>query len=154
MEPALLEPNVDAAPATGSETFNSEATGTGEITPIPEEGWLHDKIEELEKLLHLKENWNSYGAKVIDPRSVGFAKYFLNLVVKVNQKTLPPIVTASPEGNAAFCWEKSAKSLDIEIFPDESIKYVYLDEQNPSLEEEGSTKVRLAGRLILLLSKF
>lgn len=51
-----------------------------------------------------------------------------------------PLVTATPDGNAAFCWDYGERSLDLEIQTSGVVEYAYLDEVDDSKDEEGQTK--------------
>ncbi|MCH8342750.1 MAG: hypothetical protein IH983_02055 [Planctomycetes bacterium] len=119
------------------------ATSTGEAwAPKPatlalrEEtsAWLSERVDRLRRLLGLQENWDSYGAKPIDPRSVEFAVRLLTSLADVDGIEAPT-VTASPDGNAALCWDDGHRSLDVEILADGSIEYAYLNDE----DHEGTT---------------
>lgn len=139
----LLEA-IDAGVAfTQTESVPTTATSTGEAwAPRPATlairkeapAWLTERVDQLRRLLELQENWDSYGAKPIDPRSVEFAILLLRSLALV-EGVEAPTVTASPDGNAALCWDNGDRSLDVEILPDGIIDYSYLNDKN----KEGTT---------------
>ena len=47
-----------------------------------------------------------------------------------------PTITASPDGIAALCWECGSKSIDLEVLPDGSVKYVFLNEDDSDQDDE------------------
>lgn len=112
--------------------------------------WLREGLEQLDRLLELNGNWDSYGAKQIDTRSVQFAKRLLTRLAEVDTIEAPT-VTASPNGNAALCWDSGHLSLDLEVLADGSLEYAYLNQQDPSKDEQGTTLD--AERLTVLLTE-
>ncbi len=96
--------------------------------------WLTERVDQLWGLLELQRNWDSYGAKPIDRRSVEFVILLLRSLALV-EGVEAPTVTASPDGNAALCWDNGDRSLDVEILPDGNIEYSYLNDKN----QEGTT---------------
>lgn len=100
--------------------------------------WREPCLRQLDRLGELRDNWDSYGAKPIHPLSIDLAKRLLMELARVDAIE-SPTVSASPEGNAALCWDNGNRSLDLEIQPDGSVEYVYLNEGTPSNNREGAT---------------
>jgi hypothetical protein len=128
------EPVVTHADATTDGMMGSTLFALRTVPP----GWLHDCIARIEQLRSLSANWNSYGALPIDLRSIMLAKSLLVELAFVDSIE-EPTVTASPSGNVAFCWDDGERSLDVEVLPDNLLEYAYLNESQPSLDEEGQT---------------
>jgi len=124
----------------------TSAANTGEgLYPISTQrdhttNWLQDCIDRIGRLHQLKPNWDSYGAEPVDPRSIEFAKQFLQDLVFLSTVECPR-VAASPEGNVALSWESADYlcELDLEVLPDGHIQYSYIDERPPVFEIEGET---------------
>ncbi len=114
-------------------------------------GWVPERADQLRRLLELQENWDSYGAKPIDPRSVEFAVRLVTSLASV-EGIEAPTVTASPDGNAAFCWDDGQRSMDIEVLPDGLFEYALLSQLDSSKAEEGSTQS--AAQLAVLLTQW
>lgn len=138
----LLEA-IDAGVAfTQTESVPSDAVSGGDVFGHPpvlarqqhSPEWLDEQIDQLHRLLKLQRNWDSYGAEPIDPRSVRLAKQLLRWLAQF-VAIEAPTVTASPDGNAALCWDNGHRSLDVEILPDGSIEYAYLNDE----DQEGTT---------------
>lgn len=76
-------------------------------------------------MLALPDNWDSYGAASIDPDSVHRAQ---RLLWALCAQGIPrPTVTATPTGNAAFCWDDGRASVDVEVCPDDLFKAIRVD---------------------------
>ncbi len=105
----------------------------------PPADWLPECERLLFDLHRLPPNWDSYGADPVDRESVQQASALLRaLAVMPNIES--PLVTATPDGNAAFCWDHGQRSLDLEIQASGVVEYAYLDEVDDSKDEEGQTK--------------
>ncbi len=113
--------------------------------------WLPSAIAELERLRELPPNWDSYGAQRVDRDSVLRATELLQCLARFIG-TEAPTVTATPSGDAAFCWDAGAWSLDASVDPSGLISYVFLNEQDHSQDRDGRT--RDAGTLAALLTSW
>jgi len=103
--------------------------------------WSADCLTRIDRLRELKQNWNSYGANPVGPKSIAFAKQLVCTFAKVTGIDLPR-VAASPDGHVALSWEwqEYSRELDLEILPDGTLRYSYLDERQPSRDREGETR--------------
>ena len=103
--------------------------------------WLETCLANIDRLAGLEDNWNSYGARKVDPRSVELGKRFVLHLANMNGRIDCPRVTASPDGNPAFSWEwhDHSRELNVEITPGGTIRYSFVDEVNPSRDAEGQT---------------
>lgn len=115
----------------------------------PPADWLSECERLLFDLHRLAPNWDSYDADPVDRESVRQASVLLRaLAVMPNIES--PTVTATPDGNAAFCWDDGERSLDLEIQASGVVEYAYLDEVDDSKDEEGQTKDILSIAHLLL----
>lgn len=112
--------------------------------------WLDERLEQVERLLELEANWNSYGANPIAFDSVVRAQALLLALARI-EDVESPTVTASPDGNVAFCWDYDRGSLDVEVLPDGVFQFAYINESDSSRDEDGTTVD--AGRLAVLLTQ-
>jgi hypothetical protein len=94
---------------------------------------------DLERLLLLEENWDSYGASRIDPRSVAYAQRLLTYISHF-EGVAAPLATATPDGFAAFCWDDGTRILDVEIEPTGLLRYDYVDRRDRSKNAQGCTQ--------------
>ena len=101
--------------------------------------WLDRTLESLRQLADLPSNWDSYGANSISHNSIAHTSSVLNDLAKTNAPPVPTI-TASPDGNAACCWDTGDYSLDIEVLPDGLIKYSFVDFEHPNNDKDGYTR--------------
>ena len=100
--------------------------------------WVRRTITKLENLPALQENWDSYGARPIDMRSIQKAHELiceLALYVGINE----PAVSATPDGHVGLSWDEGSWSIDAEMLPDGRIRYVYLDERDSANDRERVT---------------
>jgi len=119
--------NMAGDPANGEFAFRSE--------PPP---WLASRIAQIDRLMTLTQNWDSYGALSIDLRSIAQARSILRELSFVDSMDAP-IVTAAPNGNVALCWDDGDRSLDLEFLPNGAIKFVYLNSRDKRKDQEGTT---------------
>jgi len=103
--------------------------------------WLEACLARIDRLAALEENWNSYGARKVDPRAIELGKLFVVHLASMHGGIECPQVAASPDGNPAFSWEwhNHSRELSVEITPGGTIRYSYVDEENPSQDTEGET---------------
>ncbi len=102
--------------------------------------WTEDCLQRIERLHKLKQNWDSYGANPVDPRSIEAARQLVRKFAFV-QGIDCPRVAASPAGHVALSWEwqEYSRELDLEILPDCTLRYSYIDEKQPSQDSDGET---------------
>lgn len=98
--------------------------------------WLNDSISTIRRLRNLRPNWDSYGASPINEASIRCAENMLARLSSVETISAPSI-SASPAGNVFFCWDALDRSLDVEVRPDGTMSFVYLDEVNPLKDKDG-----------------
>jgi hypothetical protein len=103
--------------------------------------WLEGCAADIDQLVGLEENWNSYGARKVDPRSIEFAKRLIVDLANMSGDIACPQVAASPDGNVALSWQwhDHSRELNVEITPDGTIRYSYIDEEDSSRDAEGET---------------
>lgn len=124
--------------STGSDGASVEGWPVLATRDTPPE-WLLPVARKLERLLSLKDNWDSYGARAVDPDAVDTARdlvQYLSRTVGVDE----PSVTATPDGEVGFCWDAEDWSLDASIDRHATITYVFLHEQDPSQNREQRTR--------------
>jgi hypothetical protein len=93
--------------------------------------WLPQAKEALRKLLSLPPNWDSYGARTIDPHNVEAA---VRLLPKIASKDTPqPIVIPTVRGGVQLEWLMRGIDLEIEINEPGQCQVLYVD---PSEESE------------------
>ena len=102
--------------------------------------WSADCLDRIKRLRELNQNWDSYGANPVDPRSIEVAKQLVRMFAEVTGIDCPR-VAASPAGNVALSWESEDQSreLDLEVQCDGILRYSFLDEHQPSQDIEGET---------------
>jgi len=123
-----------------------EASATSE-RPVPPllahrqpADWLAERLEAIESLRDLDDDWDSYGARRIDERSIRAAQELvrrLATIVGVNR----PAVAASPDGFVGLSWEWDdfSKNLDLEVLPQGHLCFGYLDGNDSAKSFEQTT---------------
>lgn len=141
----------DAVPADAGEDTVVFSKAPVVATREAPADWLSDVCSAIEQLLDLPENWDSYGAYRVDPKSVsqGLAVATdLSWYVGIDR----PTVTATPEGHVGFCWDSGHWSLDASIAPSGLISFVYLDREDRDRDLESRT--RKVERLVEFLTSW
>ena len=102
--------------------------------------WSTDCLDRIDRLRELKQNWDSYGAHPIDRNSIEVAKQLIRYYAQLTNIDCPR-VAASPSGYVALSWEwqESSRELDLEILPDVTFRYSYINENHPTQDSEGET---------------
>lgn len=102
--------------------------------------WRKTVLGQIEGLSSLPRNWDSYGASPANRDSLERAQEFIIWLSSFEGVEMPDVgLTAN--GNVAFMWEwdNATRNLDIEIQPDGTIGFSYLDGNDESREEDGQT---------------
>lgn len=125
---------------TGEASATSERPAPPLLAQRQPADWLAERLEAIESLLQLDDDWDSYGARRIDARSVRAAQdlvRWLAMTVGVER----PAVAASPDGFVGVSWEwaNHAKNLDVEVLPQGGLAFCYLDDIDGTNSCEGTT---------------
>lgn len=117
--------------------------------------WSDTCCDKIINLSELKENWNSYGAKPVNEKSIKWATIFAQIVSMYGciHGIPAPRVAASPEGNVGLSWEWDSfnQEIDIEIYADGSINYAYVNERDADLDREGTVSELMNLAVLILL---
>jgi hypothetical protein len=106
-----------------------------------EPAWLPPAIERMAHLLRLPENWDSYGALPIDPRSVATA---LDLLSKTMRPDTPvPDIGPTNRGGVNMEWNLRGMGLEVEVAWSEAI-HVFCEDYRNHTEWEGDLDEDLA----------
>ncbi len=98
--------------------------------------WLDPTAEALAGLLHLTPNWDSYGARAIDPVHVYAA---LDLLVLVMQDDTPaPAVVPTNRGGVQLEWHTRGIDLEIETL---SLHRQHVSFEDPATKDEWEGEV-------------
>ncbi len=114
--------------------------------------WVSDCVARIERLRELTPNWNSYGANPVDVGSIASATQLVPWLAGI-EGINSPRVAASPEGYVALSWEweQQTRELDLEVLPDGTLRYSFLDERRPAADVEAETTN--PGKIADLLTK-
>ncbi|MGI8640406.1 MAG: hypothetical protein ACR2MG_10745 [Pyrinomonadaceae bacterium] len=117
---------LDAIPSYVPENLDTQWSS---VSSFFEERWWWKKLEELSSL---KEDWDSYGSRPIQPEARELAAKLLSDLVKTDMPE-PQIFPVSG-GGIQLEWENLKCELEIEVLPDESIEYLIVDEEGKMYE--------------------
>ncbi len=95
--------------------------------------WLPDLMAEVSGLGLLEENWDSYGAKRIDPRCIDAANSLLRAIL--DSSTPRPSVVPTNRGGIQLEWHRGGIDLEIEIESPPQMNVSFADEQEGTQEE-------------------
>lgn len=88
--------------------------------------WLPETVNNLNLLLALKKNWDSYGAHRIKSETAIAA---IQILLSVMQEEAPlPSIVPTPSGNIQLEWHRSGIDLEVEVTPSGNYSMSYEDE--------------------------
>jgi hypothetical protein len=99
--------------------------------PAPPPGWLPLAENDLNELLSLPPNWNSYGARPIDPVIVRAAREMLHRLAQPH--TPRPNVVPTVRGGVQLEWHTGGIDLELEFSSPDHVHTYY--EEGESSEE-------------------
>ncbi len=99
--------------------------------------WLMPTLDRCAQLLQLSDNWNSYGARSIEPSAVAAA---IELLLQLmNPGTPPPLVIPTNRGSVNLEWH--TQGMDVEVKDIESGRvYLYVEDQRGDHEWDGELR--------------
>ena len=77
--------------------------------------WLPITNRELNELLNLEADWDSYGAKPVNPDAAVATIWFLGLVMQ--KESMMPFILPMSSGNIQLEWHASGIDIEVEITP-------------------------------------
>jgi hypothetical protein len=84
---------------------NEDLKAKIQLLEEPTEHYRHSVINRINSFLDLEENWDSYGAKVIEKSTVDRAIEFYANLMTVTPHLHEPFVSPDCNGNIDFHWE-------------------------------------------------
>lgn len=92
------------------------------------ESWIWEVSESLNAILALEENWDSYGAKRVPPKTIVAT---LQLLFNIMDKNSPSAsIVPTPKGNVQVEWHCNDIDLEIEVTADGTYSFFYEDHTN------------------------
>jgi hypothetical protein len=99
--------------------------------------WLAPVVTAVGRFLQLPDNWDSYGAPVIDHEKVLFG---LNLLLATLDPQSPaPTVVPTPSGSVQFEWHRQGMDIEVEVLSAGKINLYYENGATGSSEESTLT---------------
>lgn len=115
-------------PARRSLRFKLEPDGSiavNSLAPLPD--WVGHAATVLTELLALPENWNGYGAQVIERPVVPVVLNFLAYVFAEGTPPLPDLVPTI-DGGVQLEWHVGGFDLEVEFSPRTGVRAYFCDE--------------------------
>lgn len=78
--------------------------------------WLLNTIPQVQKILRLKPDWDSYGALQPNPKAARAALLYLGQVM--HEKTRCPAFVPMSSGNIQLEWHASGVDIEVEVGPE------------------------------------
>lgn len=101
------------SPGEGDKFFETESSPAELLATSNLPVWLEPVFKKLAELLDLPPNWDSYGAKPVNPET---AVYAINLLFDVMNDEMPaPSVVPTNRGGVQLEWHTTRGDLEIEI---------------------------------------
>jgi len=105
------------------------------LQPRPSQ-WFADALLQLDRLLELPPNWDSYNADPIEREIVASAKGLLDALVDVLD--LPcPLISPTRNGGVLLEWSVASKEFEIQLVSRDAASFVFADEDTGQ-EYEGA----------------
>lgn len=101
--------------------------------------WQAEARDAIEDLSALREDWDACGSKAVDSASIKQALILIDRLASI-ENIKAPVITATPTGQVGLCWAAETWSLDACISSSGLVDYVFIDERNPTREQEGRTR--------------
>jgi hypothetical protein len=99
----------------------------------PPPAWFNSLLTEISQIGELKENWDSYGARPIDPPC---AEATANLLLSVLDSGTPkPFVVPTSRGGIQLEWHRAGVDLEVEIESPARVN-VFFEDQREGTEKE------------------
>ncbi len=114
-------------------------------------GFIDGVHADLEALRSLPENWDGYGAPVVDSRVIDAAKRFIKRLPE-NLAYRPHVVPTST-GSLQLEWHEGSKSLELEFESPRTIRYLQW-QPDQEIEKEDSIAVKEIDRAVDLIHWF
>lgn len=94
----------------------------------------HHRILQIIDFCKLQNNWDSYGARAIDPLIAITSLTFLLTVIP--STTPPPSIVPTPEGGIQFEWHRNGVDLEINVCANQSFEVWFEDLNSGDVLEE------------------
>lgn len=116
--------------------YSSEASSYTVVSRAPSlPTWVVPTIMAFMELQELPENWNSYGARVINGELIKQAVFVLSQVMKAEYPS--PSVVPLEDGGIQVEWHRKQRDLEIVFAADDAPRFYYTNRAIPD-EKEGS----------------
>jgi len=97
-------------------------------------GWLDNALRALNAASALPQNWDTYGARPVNQRTL---EYALQVLVEIMKDTSPsPEILATSHGGIQFLWNAPDRELKVAVNAPYRGEYYYCDESKKEEEEE------------------
>lgn len=111
-----------------------------------EPGWLYPLLKQLQELLQLGRNWDSYGGCPIEPKAVEVALRIAGDVLSAEAS--PPTVVPTSQGGVQLEWHANGIDLEIAVSPSGAVNAYYYNRTTGQVwEDEGLKRATHQDRL-------
>lgn len=137
-------------PSGGATTWGPVAEGAGVISggsvwsrssPLSDNSWFDHAVRELRDLQALRADWDGYGSPSVQIAALASAAIVAALGTTYHVLPAPTIVPVTG-GGVQFSWANGERELELEILPDGSLQYLFIDEDGVE-EEAGIPRGRI-----------
>lgn len=87
--------------------------------------WFEPTLASMAELLQLEPDWDSYGARRIEPRTILYGLDVLRYSMR--GATPAPLVVPAPRGGFQLEWHEHGMDLEVEVLPNGHLSY-YCDD--------------------------
>ena len=99
--------------------------------------WLRGALKTAEEWRTLPDDWDSYGARAVQSKSVDQAREFLKRLADEPNIPAPFAIVPDRDGQIVVEWDTVTQGLDIICHADGPLAYDYADDQLPDDDDSG-----------------
>lgn len=117
--------------------------------------WSGRISEELDALGRTRADWDGFGASEPNDQSLKTAHGLLSYIAQTKSEISEPFLELGSNGCIALLWERSKKTLDVEITSASQIAYLFRDRDAKRPDIAGSLQYRtITPQFMELLDQF
>ncbi len=116
--------------------------------------YINADIEEIEALVRLEPDWDSYGAAAISPQAIALAKdlvvYTAIGAASLGIEAHPYYIGSTPTGGVQVEWRRDGREIQVEVRSNQTLGCLLVRQSDTQREREYREDVPLVGVLWLI----
>ena len=113
-------------------------------------------IKRLDDLAQLEQDWDSYEASRISPDAISMTYLLManvagSLAFRLGDRVRPYVIAPLADGGVQVEWRGPGGAIEVEVNPDESLNYLWLQHDQPSEEDDGVSLEEIQEMILAVL---